>query len=575
MAEENCKLPDSEEKREEDMKPEPEKTAESDKAAKPEPESEKTAEPESVNTAEPDKVAKPEPEPESDKAPEPKPEPESVKAAELEPESDKSAEPKPEPESVKAGELEPEPVCDKSAEPKPAELEPEPESEKAAEPKKPAAEELEKPVEKEGGKLAESLPSVEKPTQPLAEKLPEAIENIGASALEQEEAGAPSTDPGSLSFPFLEDKSTETALRGSQTLYILLGLPGAGKTYLASAIRDHYRNLCTVISADEHGVKPEHYETSADGHKALDAAVASCCSSGKAVVVVDDTNHTSERLTRLGELAEEHRYFALFLEPRTSWCRDVELLPGKTGRGLDKGQIQALKGSLEAACYPLYFGWFLQYTFMDALKDLANDFLKILDSMEAFKEHLSDFSVGGEEVVNLEQYYQHTSPLHCTTKFCDYGKAEGAKEYMESQVVQQKYGSITELELPALFLTPRTFGARVALTPEQLLLWPSDTEGEGGSALPPGSRAHITLGCARGVEPVQTGLDLLQILQLQKDGKEGEKVADLGSGTLRYYGTGTGTWLLSLTEPGVGPALFSSSYGRKIQEVKRRKCTIL
>ncbi len=39
-----------------------------------------------------------------------------------------------------------------------------------------------------------------------------------------------------------------------------------------------------------------------------------------------------------------------------------------------------------------------------------------------------------EKEVDLEQYFQNPLQLHCTTKFCDDGKAEGAKEYAELQV---------------------------------------------------------------------------------------------------------------------------------------------
>ncbi|XP_035254194.1 2',3'-cyclic-nucleotide 3'-phosphodiesterase-like [Anguilla anguilla] len=444
---------------------------------------------------------------------------------------------------------------------------------------KPAVEEVEKLVEQKAGKLVELQPSVEKPAEPPAEQQqPVVCENLGAAAAEpkQEEAAAPSPAPGSLSFPFLEEESTKMALRASRTLYILLGLPGAGKSHLAAVIRDRYQDSCAVVSADDHGVKPERYGASADAHKALDEAVASCCASGRVAVVVDDTNHTNERLAQLGELAEEHRYFALFLEPRTPWRRDLDQLPGKTRRGLDKGQIQGLRASLEAACYPLYFGWFLRHSFRDELEGLAKDLLKTLDSLEAFKKHLSDFTAEGEGAVNLEEYFQHEGPVHCTTKFCDYGNADGAKEYAESQVVQQRLGSVTELQLQALFVTPRTLGARVALTPEQLQLWPTDGDGGVGSALPPGSRAHITLGCAQGVEPVQTGLDLLQILQLQQQGQEGVHVEDLELGPLSYYGNGI--WVLSLREPRVGPALFSCFHGRKKPEdlrKKKPKCTLL
>lgn len=134
---------------------------------------------------------------------------------------------------------------------------------------------------------------------------------------------------------------------------------------------------------------------------------------------------------------------------------------------------------------------------------------------------------------------------------------------------------MTELELPLLFLTPRTLGVRVALTPEQLQLWPPKEDA--GSALPLGSRAHVTLGCAQGVEPVQTGLDLLQILQLQQQGQQAEEVEDLELGQLSYYGSGI--WVLSLRQPRVGPALFSCFHGRKktedLKKKKQLKCTIL
>lgn len=39
-----------------------------------------------------------------------------------------------------------------------------------------------------------------------------------------------------------------------------------------------------------------------------------------------------------------------------------------------------------------------------------------------------------EKEVDLEQYFQAKGTLHCTTQFCDYGKAEGAKEYAQNPV---------------------------------------------------------------------------------------------------------------------------------------------
>lgn len=145
------------------------------------------------------------------------------------------------------------------------------------------------------------------------------------------------------------------------------------------------------------------------------------------------------------------------------------------------------------------------------------------------------------------------------------------------------YGSVFDLAVSALFVTPRTFGARVRLTDEQLVLWPADAEKEaepsvpGAASLPLGSRAHITLGCAEGVEPVQTGLDLLEILVLP----EVEPVTDLELGSLRFYGEGR--WMLELKEPMCAAACFSSFYKRrgpshekgKRDPRKKKNCAIL
>lgn len=151
------------------------------------------------------------------------------------------------------------------------------------------------------------------------------------------------------------------------------------------------------------------------------------------------------------------------------------------------------------------------------------------------------------------------------------------------QAVQDFYGSVSELSLTALFVTPRTVGARVSLSEEQLLLWPADAEKEveAAASLPLGSRAHVTLGCAEAVEPVQTGLDLLDILVLQQGGQTGEPVEEMELGSLAYFGEGR--WLLSLREPICAPALFSSFYGQKELEPakkepekkKKPKCAIL
>ncbi|XP_035611349.1 translation initiation factor IF-2-like [Oncorhynchus keta] len=475
---------------------------------------------------------------------------------------------------------------------------------KMVEAEKPVAAETVKMVEAEKPVAAETVKMVEAEKPVAAEtvmekKLVEAeiVKEVesekpaegDAAAQQKAEVVEQVPAPGTLSFAFLEHEQTKATLRTSRTLIILRGLPGSGKSLLARAIADSYQGLCTVCCADDHGVKPESPEASADGYKAFDDAVVACCSVGTSaqVIVVDDTNHTHDRLARLGEVAEQHRLVAMFLEPRTEWSRDLPQLAKRTLRGLEESQIQAMKVPLEETSLPLFFGWFLLPGIQDKVRCTSMDFLKTLDTLEAFKKHLPDFTVEAEKEVDLEQYFQANGALHCTTKFCDYGKAEGAKEYADKPIVKELYGSAFELSLSALFVTPRTVGARVSLSEDQLTLWPADAEKEAvplvpaAATLPAGSRAHITLGCAEGVEPQQTGFDLLEILALQQEGQEGELVEEMELGSLAYYGKGR--WLLSLREPVSAQACFSSLYGPKKADStkkdgdkkKKQKCTIL
>ncbi|XP_062263520.1 2',3'-cyclic-nucleotide 3'-phosphodiesterase isoform X2 [Platichthys flesus] len=465
------------------------------------------------------------------------------------------------------------------------------EDKKEAEPENPAEDKKEAEPDKSAEDKKEAEP--EKSESATLKEVTEAAAVVVASEqnkaeLVKEEDPVPAS--GSLSFALLEQEQTKDALRTSRTLIVLRGLPGSGKSFLARAIADAYKGHCSVICADDHGVKPENPESYAEGYKALDEAVVSCCSAGTSssvLIVVDDTNHSQDRLARMGEIAEEHHLVVIFLEPQTAWSCDLAQLTTKSSRGLEEAQLEAMKGPLEEMSIPLFFGFFLLSSIQDKIRCTSMDFLKTLDTLEPFKTHMTDFTGKPDKEVDLEQYFKATGTLHCTTKYCNYGKAEGAKEYAQQQAVKDSYGSTYELALGALFVTPRTVGARVSLTEEQLLLWPDDAEKEAESSvpaaasLPLGSRAHITLGCAEGVEPVQTGLDLLDILALQQEAQKAELVVEMELGSLTYYGEGR--WLLLLREPICALACFSSYYTRKELELpkkeaekkKKQKCIIL
>lgn len=129
------------------------------------------------------------------------------------------------------------------------------------------------------------------------------------------------------------------------------------------------------------------------------------------------------------------------------------------------------------------------------------------------------------------------------------------------QVVKKSYSKAFTLTISALFVTPKTTGARVELSEQELPLWPSDVDKLSPSdSLPRGSRAHITLGCADDVEAVQTGIDLLEIIRQEKGGSRGEEVGETPRGKL--FSLGNGRWMLNLTKNLKVRAIFTGYYGK-------------
>ena len=162
-------------------------------------------------------------------------------------------------------------------------------------------------------------------------------------------------------------------------------------------------------------------------------------------------------------------------------------------------------------------------------------------------------------------------------------------------------GQASSLTISGFILTPRSLGARVMLTTEQLSVY-HQNDLEPFSVLPPpkhnprrqppppqensplpgdtrsceptlrpladteagdmvggvrGRRAHITLATAPGVRPVQTGLDQLDTLLAVSRGQvTGHQLG--GGGELR--GAGQGRWLIALDTPLSVKTVFTGGY---------------
>ncbi|XP_029429367.1 2',3'-cyclic-nucleotide 3'-phosphodiesterase isoform X2 [Rhinatrema bivittatum] len=365
-------------------------------------------------------------------------------------------------------------------------------------------------------------------------------------------------------FPFLSDSLTVATVKESKTFFIIRGMPGSGKSTLAKQISLKYKEACRVISADKFNLKPEVRSAVPEAYHKLDDEVASCCRQGASVVVLDDTHHEKERLDQLLDIADQHQFSVVFVEPKTPWHGDCFVLAQKNHWGLSLEELKNLKPALDAELLPLYYGWFLSRKSAEHLRKTGLTFLEGLGNLKAFRKRSSDFgSYEPKAKIDLPAYFAHRpSVLHCTTKFTDYGKAPGSEQYAKLEALKNAYGKAFSLTITALFVTPNTTGARVKLGEQELLLWPPDADKETptSESLPKGSRAHVTLGCARGVEDKQTGLDLLEFVKLQQGGSEGEDLGELSSGTLRYFNKGL--WMLTLSKKLEVKAIFSGYYGK-------------
>ncbi|EHB02823.1 2',3'-cyclic-nucleotide 3'-phosphodiesterase, partial [Heterocephalus glaber] len=378
-------------------------------------------------------------------------------------------------------------------------------------------------------------------------------------------SSAGARDKPELQFPFFQDEATVATLHECKTLFILRGLPGSGKSTLAQALVDKYGGSAKMVSADTYRITPGPRGPFSEQYRRLDEDLATYCRRDVRVLVLDDTNHEAERLQQLFDLADQYQYQVLLVQPQTVWRLDCTQLAEKNQWQLSADDLRKLKPGLEKDFLPLYFGWFLTKKSSEALRKAGQVFLEELGSHKAFRKELRHFLSGDEprEKIDLLTYFGRRPPgvLHCTTKFCNYGKAPGTEEYAQQDVVKKSYGKAFTLTISALFVTPETVGARVELGAQELQLWPADVDKLSVSDnLPRGSRAHVTLGCAANVELMQTGLDLLEIVQQERGGSRGEEVGELSRGKL--LSLGRGRWVLSLAKKVESKAVFTGYYGK-------------
>lgn len=390
-----------------------------------------------------------------------------------------------------------------------------------------------------------------------------------------------------MKFPFLENPKCVEIIKQEKTLFILRGLPGSGKSTLAKTIAEKYKPASKVISADTYKIKPSKQDSLPKAYQQMDEDLESEFKKETGVIVVDDTHHDERRLNHLYDLADKFKYFVRFAVPGTPWKMETHKLVSKSHWKPSPANVTELMMCFKEIYVPLpyYFGWLLCSESAKILQEAGKNFWKQLEQNEKFIEKLP-CSADGKKSINLDEFFvTKPSRLHCTSKFCGNGNDSEAIKYASLEAVTNSLGDVFDLHITALFVTPRTAGAKVDLEEKELLLWPDDAEKEAAekqenirSDLPKGCRAHITLGCAKGISAVETGLDLLHFLSEEKDGNQGEYIGHISGGELRYFSEGM--WILCLKEKIKVKTHFEGVYHKKEQEVpapktEYRKCTLI
>ncbi|GCB63632.1 hypothetical protein scyTo_0013225, partial [Scyliorhinus torazame] len=361
---------------------------------------------------------------------------------------------------------------------------------------------------------------------------------------------------GCDNLPFLNDKYTIQTIKDAHTFFVLRGLSGSASSTVRDKFSLTYPSSIACTLAHPLANAPVAEESGDSRFAPVDEKVQQALKEVKNVILVDDDHRHTKRLDHLASLARDNDYIVVIVTP---WA----------GRDCEKPADQSSEQDFWEHIIPYYFGWFLVRKSAHVMRKNAEDFLKLLANNEEFsKEFRTNVQWHSEKTFDLQEYFQkRPSVLHCTTMFCDFGEVPGCKEYASSEAVVRDYAKAFTLNVTELFVTPRTVGARVLLDKCQVQLWPRDEAREGGGdseekvELPFGSRSHITLACAPGVRSVQTGLDLLEILKLEKEDKKPECQTQTEKGLLRCYGAGR--WIVKLREPVEVKTIFSGFYSKK------------
>jgi len=133
-----------------------------------------------------------------------------------------------------------------------------------------------------------------------------------------------------------------------KVMYILRGLPGSGKTYLANTLNDSHNKEGVILSTDDYFAQDGTYKFDpakiGEAHKFNQDRCKEQCEKGTNPVIIDNTNVKRWEAKAYVELAQQYNYTVEIREPDTPWwkSKNIEELAQKTQHGVPADKIQKM-----------------------------------------------------------------------------------------------------------------------------------------------------------------------------------------------------------------------------------------
>ena len=176
------------------------------------------------------------------------------------------------------------------------------------------------------------------------------------------------------------------------------------------------------------------------------------------------------------EMAHNFNYIVILIEPETPWKNDLSELAKRNEHNVSYETLHIMKENFQLII-PYYFGWFLPCDDSANIKRQAEMAVKHCFRVSTFCESLShdeDNILNVQDFLSkytMENFSSGDKMLHITACFTSEGKMPWSYKYALSERVEAEMGNVSDINIIGWFITPRTFGARLRLSPRQQWLW--------------------------------------------------------------------------------------------------------